>query len=208
MLTWSTESGNAVSIEPDDEIHNPQLSSQASVHPKATTMYRLTARSSTGQTTTWDRTVAVDKPAVVDFSATAQSVVQSGSVLLKWNVAGASSPSLTSPDGVVHQVATGQTEFQVQPTMASDNDYTLTATNSSGSHSKKITVALRPSQKLSFKAEPDTIALGEITTLNWQVDAPASSVVALEPDDSGARLRLEDTRTRRPGHKRWTTPWA
>ncbi|MBM3172129.1 MAG: hypothetical protein FJZ85_00115 [Chloroflexi bacterium] len=78
------------------------------------------------------------RPVVNSFSASPETVYQGQSVTLSWNVVGANTVVIQPYIGTVQQVGS-----QVLP-LSSSTTFTLTATNSSGSTTGTITVAVKP----------------------------------------------------------------
>jgi hypothetical protein len=114
-------------------------------------------------------------PTITSFTASPASIQAGGSSTLSWQTQNADSVTLTP---------TGQTVAQngsqaVSPVVTTQ--YTLTATNSSGSTEAFATVNVQAvggaPTIVSFHANPATISVGGSSTLSWQVsDADAVSI--------------------------------
>ena len=145
------------------------------VTPNATTTYTLTATNGAGSASE-DVTVTVNPlsataPTINSFTATPSTINQGNTSKLSWDVTGTPAPTLTINKGV--GTVTGN-EKDVTPDVTTT--YKLTATNSEGSVSEKVTVTVNPGGGggtaptiNSFIATPATIVVGETTLLSWDV---------------------------------------
>ena len=116
-------------------------------------------------------------PVINSFSANPGSITSGGSSTLSWGVTGATTVSINQ--GVGNVAATGTTT--VSP--ATNTQYTLTATNATGSASATTQVVVSgaappPAAGLpvinSFAAVPPVVSAGDPTTLSWDVSNAAS----------------------------------
>jgi hypothetical protein len=172
-LTWLAPGATWYYIEADTEYDPGQtFETTAVVKPKTTVTYKLTANNAAGsssKTVTLPVSAPLPKPVITSFTASPVSVVQGDATTLNWVVNGATSVSISPGVGAV----TG-TSVSVRPTATTA--YTLTATNSSGSVTKKFTVSVVPAAPVisAFTASPDSITVGQSTTLQWAVSGASS----------------------------------
>ncbi len=150
----------------------------ATVRPQVTTTYTLVANNSAGssapQTVTIPVTAPVPKPTITSFTASPASVPNGSPTTLTWAVNGATSLSISPRVGVV----TGNS-VTFSPTATTT--YTLTATNESGSVTKKtnVTVTTPPPPTISaFTASPHVITAGTSSTLAWTVSSGATMEIS------------------------------
>ncbi|MBI5423178.1 MAG: hypothetical protein HZA32_03770 [Opitutae bacterium] len=172
-LNWSVSGADSVSISPN---LGTVTGTTATVTPAATTTYTLTAKNLNGSVTKKTTvTVTVAPPTIDSFTATPPAIVAGQSSTLAWSVSGAASLSISPGVGAV----TGSS-VPVSPTASTV--YTLTATNTGGSVTKTVSLAVSqpvpPPTINSFAAQPATITEGQSTTLVWAVDGAAEISVA------------------------------
>ena len=145
------------------------------VTPAATTSYTLTATNDFGSTTAAVTVMAGRPPTITSFTATPAKVTAGQPSTLSWTVTGF--PSLILNPGV--GAVTG-TSVKVTPSTTAI--YTLTATNSFGSTTARVTVmAGRAPTITSFKATPATVTAGQPSTLSWAVTGSPSLVISPGP---------------------------
>jgi hypothetical protein len=174
-LQWVTTGATDVQIDPG--IGKVALSGVTDVAPTVQTIYKLTAANSGGSVTasTTVSMVAVPLPVIDYFSATPTNVNAGDTTTLQWNVTGATSVSVDKGVGSVS--ASGK--YPISPA-ASDN-YTLTATNSTGSVTANapVTVVLGKAPVIAnFTATPATVVSGQTSVLAWTV--AGTSAVSLD----------------------------
>src|SRR5581483_10937390 len=133
-------------------------STSISVTPTATTTYTLRAANNVGSVTATTKVTVASAavPVITMFGANPASIAAGASSTLSWNVAGATSLSISPNVGTVKG-----TSVRVSPIVTTA--YTLLATNTAGSISSKATVTVKPAQPpviVSFIATPATITSG------------------------------------------------
>lgn len=105
------------------------------VSPVSTTTYTLEGTGPLG-TESFEFTIVVDEPAVIeDFSSSAASVVSGGNVVLSWEVTNGSSVEINNGVGVVNVLGGSTSVTVTEPTT-----FTLTATNSQGPVTSEVFV--------------------------------------------------------------------
>jgi hypothetical protein len=145
-LSWNVSGATTISI--DQGIGNVALTGTRAVAPVATTVYTLTASSSAGSTTATTQVVVTGTPTsspsptptptswpiVNYFMANPSVIVAGGSTILGWDVSNATSVVIDNGVGSVGSAGT----TVVSP--AASTNYTLTATNATGSYYMTIAV--------------------------------------------------------------------
>ena len=168
-LSWSTTHATVVSIP---GVLNPStnVDGSISVSPTSTTVYTLRARNgNTGTLVTREVTVTVqgiNLPTINSFTAFPSTIASGESSTLSWNTTGATSASINQGIGGVFVDGSES----VSPSITTE--YTLTATNSDGSVTRRVTVTVSlPDPDLpvidNFSLSPSSIAVGESSTLSW-----------------------------------------
>lgn len=152
------------------------------VTPVVSTLYTMLATSPGGVITRSVTQVTVNAappppvPVIDTFSATPSTINRGDSAALSWTVTGAESLSISPGIGAV----TG-TSVTVNPTQTTT--YTLTAQNQYGPATRTITLNVTqpaPPTINAFTANPGTIPLGGITTLNWTVTGATEVSIAAD----------------------------
>jgi hypothetical protein len=165
-LQWNTSGATSISI--DNGIGEVASSGTQTVYPSVTTTYKLTVSNSAGSNST-SATITVNstnKPVISSFTASPNTIASGGSSTLQWNVNGATSVSI---DNGVENVPPAGTQL-VSPTATTT--YTLTATNSFGSTTASVTIALealKPPVITSFTGNPSVINAGEQASFVWEI---------------------------------------
>ena len=140
------------------------------VSPTKTTVYRLTARSSSGRVASETVTINV-APTIDSFVASPDQIKSGETATLSWQITG-DVTSLTITPGVGD--VTGKTSQVVSP--AQTTEYTLTAVNSVGQQTTAtVKVDIAP-VIVSFTTEQAQIESGQTATLNWQVTGEIASL--------------------------------
>jgi hypothetical protein len=176
-LAWNVPNATSVTISGVGSGLNP--AGTATVSPKQTTTYNLTASGTGGQTISASVTVTVgaSKPAIVRFAASPTNISKGGSSLLSWTTTGASTVTINNGVGTVS--ANGSTSVSPSATTT----YTLTATGADGvtsvSAAVTVTVGGAVPTVLSFTASPTVIAAGGQASLCWNVSNATS--VSISP---------------------------
>lgn len=178
-LQWNVNGATSVSIS--QGIGTVSSSGTQEVSPAATTTYTLTARNNAGSVTA-STTVTVGAatttaPVVTSFTASPMSITAGQSSTLQWNVSGATSVSINQDIGTV--AASGTRSV----TPSATTIYTLTATNSFGTTTRSVTVAIiiiQPPVITSFYADPpSSFSAGQKVTLKWEASGAES--ISIEP---------------------------
>ena len=118
---------------------------------------------------------AVNTPVVASFTATPSSITAGQSAILSWDVSGATSVTIDQDIGTVSPKG-----YQALSPTATTT-YTITATNSAGATTAKITVTVnKPSAPViaSFTAEPATINTSQSATLQWTINGATSVIIS------------------------------
>lgn len=132
-LQWTVI--NATSISIDQSIGAVEASGSRLVSPTSSTTYTLTASSDNGTATRSVSVFVIVKPIINSFTADDPSITQGESTMLRWDITGAGSVSI-SPD---IEAITGFTpSCEVSPTVTTT--YTLRATNAAGETTATVTV--------------------------------------------------------------------
>jgi len=149
-LSWTVTGARSVSL--DNGIGNVAVKGTRAVTPSATTVYTLTATNAAGNQTASTQVVVpgtgtgttsstlpstVGIPAISSFSASPSNISSGVASTLSWSVANATSVNIQP--GIGNVAASGSTAV----TPGSSTQYTLIATNSSGSNqaSTRVIVA-------------------------------------------------------------------
>ena len=171
-LSWATNGANTVTITPG--IGAVEANGSTTVKPTQTTTYTLTATSPDGHSVTSPVTVTVGPgsvPQVVTFAANPPTITAGQSSQLCWQVANATSISIT---GIGNGLAANACQT-VSP--ATTTTYTLTATNASGQIQANATVNVGAVQIISFTSSPSFSISGQPVTLSWQTQNASSVVI-------------------------------
>jgi RHS repeat-associated protein len=100
-------------------------------------------------------------PPEIDFSAEPQEIKQGDSSTLSWTTANADSVSIDQGIGSVDQ--SGFRSVSPQETTT----YTLTASGAGGTTTESVTVTVRLLPTVTMSADPETITIGDSSTLSW-----------------------------------------
>src|SRR5450759_4912277 len=114
-------------------------------------------------------------PTITSFTATPAKVTAGQPSTLSWTVTGFPSLNINPGAGAV-------TGTSVKVTPSTTQSYTLTATNSFGSTTARVTVtAGRAPTITSFTATPAQVTAGQASTLSWAVTGSPSLVISPGP---------------------------
>jgi uncharacterized cupredoxin-like copper-binding protein len=165
-LQWSVSGADTLSLAPAIGV---VTGTSTTVAPATTTTYVLTAANA-GGTTSANVTVNVSEPPPViqQFTAAPNPLVQGSTATLAWSVLGNATLSISADQGPSPGVVTGNS---TTVTPASSTTYTLTATNSSGTVSRTVALAVVPPPPViaSFTVTPAPVTLGQPVTFAWSV---------------------------------------
>lgn len=162
-LIWETENADSVTI---DTIGSVRPTGTATVSPRETTTYRLTATNKGGSVSS-TATITVLRPAaprITSFTADPIEIGEGESSTLNWRVEqGATEVEIT---GLGQQTLVGNT--RVSPTETTT--YILTARNAGGEATASVTVKVIPRVRItSFAANPATTEKpGDPARLSWE----------------------------------------
>lgn len=169
-LSWGTE--NAVSCTIDQNIGAVDLSGTMILHPTGTTTYTITATGLNGNTSA-SATAALDQTPSVQLSASADTVVKGGNVILQWTSINADTAHIPGIGGVP---VNGGAVITLYETVT----FTITATGPEGTATDSVTVtAVDPVPTVSIIAVPESIYPGESTALGWLSEH--ADTVVMEP---------------------------
>lgn len=162
-LVWETENADTVTI---DGIGTVRPTGTATVSPRETTTYRITATNRGGSVSS-TATITVLRPAaprISSFTADPLEIGEGSSSTLSWRVEpGATEVEIT---GLGQQTLVGNTP--VSPTETTT--YILTARNAGGEATASVTIRVIPRVRIgSFTANPSTLAKpGDLSRLTWE----------------------------------------
>ena len=188
-LKWKTDGATTVAIDPPDEVKEPGLNGEATVHPNRDgATYKLVATNAAGPVQEV-RIIAIDKPEVTAFDVDKRSVVAGEEVRLTWKATGFTKLSLKlKAGGRDREVTLKPDAVEYVDTPMADEEYSLTATNAAGaSDPKSVKVAVKPPE-VSFTAQPAQITKGQRATLVWKASGARDIEIVPEigkvgPDD-------------------------
>jgi hypothetical protein len=182
-IVWNVTGAGSVIIDPGVGTASPAGS--ITVSPTATTTYTLSASGLTGNVSRSVTITVNPLPVTASFDVTPNTITVGASAVLQWNVTGATNVKIDPGIGTV-PVSGGQS---VSPTATTT--YVLTATNSSSSVTRAVTVIVNPPSIIaSFSANPINISSGQPVSLNWNVTG--ATTISIDPGvgnvlDSGGR---------------------
>lgn len=135
-------------------------------------------------------TVVPAPPTIESFTVSEAEVAAGGQVTLSWKVTQASSIELSNANtGALASVASDQFEGSTTVTITEDSAFVLTARGEAGSDVKLVSVHVPGTQpSLFFRALPENIVGGQMTTLAWNAPGAASVTIT---DASNAAVDLK-----------------
>ena len=168
MLSWDVVDEDSLSLLPLGTVSGDSIT----VMPIETTIYTLIATNTAGSTQSEDITITVlplapPDPPVITFSATPEIIPEGNQSILNWEVSGTPPFVLMLDEGTGPTEVTGDS-LEVSPLLTTT--YTLTAMNDAGEDSKSVTVVVDKPVISSFSATPETLSVGETSTLAWVVE--------------------------------------
>jgi hypothetical protein len=199
-LTWNIVGATSASINNGIGAVSPTGGS-IQESPAGTKTYTLTAGNAVGSVTQTVTVTVEDNPSlptIQSFAATPATINAGGSADLSWTITGATSASINNGVGTV-----SPSGGKVQVSPAGTTGYTLTATNSTGSVSRTVTVSVT-AQPLpvihSFTAAPQKIDPGGFAVLSWDITDATSAVInqgvgAVNSSGGSRELAPENTTT-------------
>jgi len=168
-LVWNVSGAGSASI--NQGLGTVSAAGSQVVYPTSTTVYTLTASNITG---TINKSIIVTvnpQPIVIDISANPSVIMSGSSAALIWNVTGATSASLDQGIGTVSPSGSQL----VSPTATTT--YTLTASGPAGTISKSVVLTVNAPIVAVFNADPNVIAVGQLSNLHWDVTGATSVTI-------------------------------
>ncbi len=168
-LVWNVAGASSASI--DQGLGAVPAAGSQIVYPTSTTVYTLTASNIAG-TITKSIVVSVNpQPIVINIDANPSVIISGSSAALIWNVSGATSASIDQGIGTV-PLSGNQL---VSP--ATTTTYTLTASGPAGTISKSVVLTVNAPIVAVFNADPNVIAVGQLSNLHWDVTGATSVTI-------------------------------
>lgn len=180
-LVWHVVGADNISISPGIGEAVESVGSRA-VSPPESTTYELTASNAYGRVNSRANVIVTrsgdgdggpsngddGKPVVVQFTAEPEGIDLGGRSLLRWEVKGATSVTISPDVGSVDD--SGSKSITPRRTTT----YTLRAANERGTTTREVTVHVRERTDgapliARFTAEPTRVERGGLTTLSWAV---------------------------------------
>lgn len=177
-LEWNVTGATSLSIDHNIGAITPVTNGSMGVTPTVTTIYTLSATNDYGTVRATARVTILPAglPIIVSFEASPISINVDGYSTLQWNVIGATSLSINENIVPVNQLTIGTEDVAPMVTTI----YTLTATNSTGSISKSVTITVASAGSPvvnSFSFNPANIGSGGSSTLSWSTSNAASVTI-------------------------------
>jgi hypothetical protein len=177
ILSWKVQGADSLILAPLARQIDPDLPS-LQVTPGTTTQYTLVAKGKGGAAY---KTITVNvqpaavplAPQVAQFTASPSSVSAGDPVKLEWNVAGASTVTISGLGAVDVKGSRSVSPFR-------STKYTLTAFGPAGAQatsSVKVEVSSAAPRIDLFEAQPNTVPAGGTSTLNWKVRGASSILI-------------------------------
>jgi len=178
-LSWDVAHADLIFI--DNDIGYVDASGSLEVQPLETTTFSLSAIGPGGNSTESITITVTHSPPMVEIFAEPETITLGESTTLTWNSADADT-CVIEPD--IYEVDPNGTLF-VEPTETTA--YTIVATGPGGTATDEVTVTVRnPEPTVEFSVEPETLILGESTTLTWSSEYADTCVI--EPDIGSVEL--------------------
>ena len=180
-LEWDID-GEPTKISIDQGVGDVTGKTSTTVTPTATTDYTLTAEKTDGSTTrTVTKTVTITvqtPPDIASFTASNTIIISGESTLLRWNVTGSGTTTVSLSKTVGRTTTTVLSSLPKNSSHRQWPDttttYTLTATNSIGTATATVTVYLLNIK--SFTATPSSVVLGAKSELQWDIDGEPTKI--------------------------------
>lgn len=168
-LIWNVSGANSVTIDPGLGVL--PASGTRTVNPNLTTAYTISASGLFGTVTRSAVLVVNPAPIVINIDANPAVLMSGGSALLRWSINGATNISI---DQGIGNVQSNGTQL-ISPTQTTT--YTITASNTSGSLTKSVTVAVNPPIVADLSVNPSKINVGQSATLTWNITGADSATI-------------------------------
>jgi hypothetical protein len=165
-LVWNVSGTNSVSI--DQGLGIVPAASNQTVFPTATTVYTLTASNIVGTTSKSIVITVNPAPISINIDVNPPVITSGASAALIWSVSNANSVSIDQGIGTVSLNG----DRLVTPT--DTTTYTITASSPAGTLSKSVVLTVNAPIAAVFNADPDVIAVGQLSNLHWDVTGATS----------------------------------
>lgn len=165
-LVWNVSGTNTASI--DQGLGAVPIAGSQTVYPTLTTIYTLTAGNFAGTTT---KSIVVNvnpAPVIINIDVNPAVINSGASSALIWSVSGANTVLI---DQGIGSVPPSGSQL-VSPTETTT--YTLTASGPAGTVSKSVVLSVNAPIVAEFNVDPNTIAVGSLATLHWDVTGATS----------------------------------
>lgn len=171
-ISWQTRDAEAVELKANGRVvelgdADPAADSvEIPVHE--TTEFRLAAIAGERRAEAEPITVEVEKPRIVSFTATPETIEEGEAVTLSWKTEYATALELRDAAGDpidLGDASVAEGSVQVVPT--SSTTYTLRAIAGGHSTEAKTSVRIRGAPVLEVSADPSVILYGESVTFRW-----------------------------------------
>ena len=172
-LSWDVAHADLIFF--DNEIGYVAPQGSLEVQPLETTTYTLGAIGPGGNSTETITVTVTLMPPIVEIFAAPETIIFGESTTITWNSTGADT-CVIEPD-IKEVDPSGNLTAEPNETTT----YTIVATGPGGTATDEVTVTvLNPEPIVEFVAEPETLVLGESTTLTWFTEYADTCVI--EPD--------------------------
>ena len=171
-LSWVVE-GEPTEIYINQGVGDVTSLTEVEVFPSTNTTYTITAVNQYGSATKTVKVDVKDIP-VIEFFKANTTVLTSGEItILRWRVTGSNSLSLetNTESSTSTETVTGSSKTVSPQTTTT---YTITATNIAGSVTAIVKVYVLNIR--SFTATPASIAVGDSSELEWDIDGEPTEI--------------------------------
>ena len=173
-LAWQVENADSVEITTVGRVD--ARGGSVTVAPADTTVYRLTAKGANNQELNETVTITVEKPLgrILTFTSSPMNISLGQSSTLSWQTDGAETVELSGTGPVA---ANGSQS--VSPAVTTT--YTLTVRTKFGEVTANTTIQVTPPTApriLRFTAAPQSIVLGDASTLLWSVEGATDVAIS------------------------------
>ncbi|MEK6371241.1 MAG: hypothetical protein AABO58_00960 [Acidobacteriota bacterium] len=170
-LAWTTARATTVTLQQGaDFADHVSLNGSFSVTPNETTIYTLTVAGACA-TVKKQVTVTVAEPTPqITFIASSRTIAEGETTTLSWTVTNATSVSID------HGIGARPVSGSVVVVPDATTTYRLTASGPGGTSTADLTITVLRPPVIVFTATPNTITVGQATTLAWMA-ADATLVV-------------------------------
>ena len=191
LLSWDVDHADLIFI--DNEINYVAASGSLAVQPLKTTTYTLGAIGPGGNATESITVAVTPMPPTVEIFAAPETIIIGESTTLTWDSTYADT-CVIEPD--VGSVAVGGS-LVVSPSQTTT--YTISASGPGGSAVSQVIVAVYQPPAATISSDPDSILMGESTTLSWTTTH--TDTIQIEPGigtvESSGSITVSPTETTR-----------